>query len=100
MFEQFVLSEFIKSDMHIKFWRSKSGAEVDFVIEKEGPVPIEIKVNLKSPKRSRSFHSFVEKYKPSTGYILSPGYEDKIQKENTTIHFYPIVKSNLVNRGD
>ena len=47
-------------------------AEVDFVIEKNGNIiPIEIKSNLNHPSFTKSFLSFLEKYKPKRSFILS-----------------------------
>lgn len=51
----------------ILFWRSKSGAEVDFVVRREGRmVAIEVKAaELTRPVLSRGTHSFLEAYRPS-----------------------------------
>jgi len=74
----------------LKYWRTKSKAEVDFVIEKEGSIyPIEIKYASKKII-GKSFYSFIDKFKPRTGIILTKDYlgEEKIGK--TKIKFIPL----------
>lgn len=77
-----------------QFWRTKSGAEVDFVMlsDKTGkPIPIEVKM---SPKQAlgRSFMSFIKKYQPEEGFIYFQSGEGKGSHQvygKTTIHFIP-----------
>ncbi len=72
LYENFVASELHKSGIEVKYWRSKSKAEVDFVIDKaESPIPVEVKSDLKKPKLSKSFLSFTEKYNPKKCFVLS-----------------------------
>lgn len=95
--EQFIYSEFQKKGLQLKYWRSKSQAEVDFILEKEQLIPIEIKSALSSPKTSRSFHSFLSKYTCETSYILNEKIENSVKKENgQMIHFLPWVKFNTI----
>lgn len=51
----------------IRFWRSKSGAEVDFVVRRgQRMVAIEVKAaELARPLLSRAAHSFLEAYRPA-----------------------------------
>lgn len=87
LYENFVASELIKSGIELKHWRTKSMAEVDFIIEKENKiVPIEIKSNLVKPNFTKSFLSFLEKYKPSKSIILS----EKLFAEKGKTKFMPI----------
>ena len=49
--ENFVASEIGKKENDLNFWRSKSKAEVDFIIQHAGDrVPLEIKSKLTLPK--------------------------------------------------
>ncbi len=60
----------------IRFWRSKSGAEVDFVIG-DGPdiLAVEAKATaLTGPKLSRSARSFIEAYEPREFWVVNRGY--------------------------
>ena len=73
--------------MEVKYWRTKSKAEVDFIIEKKGNIiPIEIKSDLKNPKFTKSFISFLDRYKPKNGLILS----EILYSEKNKIKFRPI----------
>ncbi|MBI2142155.1 ATP-binding protein [Candidatus Woesearchaeota archaeon] len=72
LYENFVASEFLKSGIELKYWRTKSMAEVDFIIEKDGKtMPVEIKSNLAKPNFTKSFLSFLDKYGPEKSFILS-----------------------------
>lgn len=87
LYENFVASELTKKDITIKYWRTKSKAEVDFIIEKKDKVtPVEIKSNLKKPKFTKSFHSFLDKYKIKKGLVLS----ERLSKDKNEIKFRPI----------
>lgn len=89
--ENFVASELVKQDIELKYWRTKTGAEVDFIIEhKNKIIPIEIKSNLRSPKLTRSFRNFLESYKSKEGFILSRDYSDKIRLEKSAVFFKPL----------
>lgn len=93
LYENFLFLEFIKNEFKPKFWRTKAKAEIDFIIEKENKiVPIEVKSIVKKDVISRSFMSFIEKYKPEKGFIVSFEYEDKIKKNGTEIKFLPFSK--------
>jgi uncharacterized protein len=100
LFENFLFTEFLKNDLKPKFWRTKAKAEVDFIIEKENQIiPIEVKSIIKNDDVSRSFNSFIDKYKPNKGFIVSLEYESKTKRNNTEIIFVPFSKiiSNLKN---
>ncbi|MBI3036786.1 ATP-binding protein [Candidatus Woesearchaeota archaeon] len=87
LYENFVASELLKKGIDVRFWRTKSKAEVDFVMEKKsGIIPAEVKSDLKKPKFSKSFLSFIEKYKPKKGFVLS----EKIFKGTGRVKFMPI----------
>jgi len=91
LYENFVASEINKAELETKYWRTKSKAEVDFIVEQKGnATPIEIKSGLKTAKTTKSFNSFLEKYKPKKAFILS---EKLIQEKNKT-KFRPIFSIN------
>lgn len=69
LFENFVFTEIAKSTNplldSLHFWRSKSGAEVDFVLRRnDGLIAIEAKAGDARGRISRSARSFVEAYEP------------------------------------
>jgi uncharacterized protein len=88
--ENFIASELVKQGYPIHYWRTKSKAEVDFIIEKQGEViPIEVKTTLKMPSMSRSYRSFLEKYPPLRGFITSNQLYDKIRINDITVSIVP-----------
>ncbi|MBI5254027.1 MAG: ATP-binding protein [Euryarchaeota archaeon] len=72
LFENYVLSELIKMGFAPKYWRTKSKAEVDFVVEKDNTVvPIEAKLNAEPGRIERSLRSFIDAYKPKTAIVVA-----------------------------
>ncbi len=72
LFENYVASELVKAGLEPKYWKSKTGAEVDFVVEKDGSViPIEVKLDAEPDKVERSLRSFVESYSPQKAIVVS-----------------------------
>jgi len=72
LFENYVLSELIKAGFSPKYWRTKSKAEVDFIVEKNSKlIPIEVKLNAKPNKVGKSLRSFIETYKPKEGFVIT-----------------------------
>lgn len=95
LFENFIyniLKEKIKDTaMHINFWRTKNKAEMDFVLDSGSKqIPLEVKYTaLKGVQTSRSFHSFISKYKPKKGYMIHVGTKNQIMIGDTQIYFLP-----------
>ena len=88
--ENFIATELVKKGYPIRYWRTKSKAEVDFIIEAEGEIiPVEVKTTLKEPSVSRSFRSFLEKYNPPRGYIASQQMVDKIRINEIPVSIVP-----------
>lgn len=93
LFENFVLNilkeKFKESPAKIHFWRTKDGAEVDFVIDfGRKQIPIEVKYrDLKKPEITRSFRSFIEKYQPEKAFIVNLSFEHTLSLNGTDIHF-------------
>jgi len=76
----------------IKYWRTKAGAEMDFIVSNgEEIIPVEVKYSKAFPVRvGRGFKSYISAYSPSRAIILTGGYV-KIEKiENTTLAFFPV----------
>ncbi len=76
----------------IRFWRTKQGAEVDFVIsQRDKLLPVEVKYSINKPKISLGLRNFIEKYKPEKAFLINlsiNNYSVKIGK--TKINFiYP-----------
>ncbi len=70
--ENYVFSSLLRREEEIRFWRSKSGSEVDFVVQRGSSVfPIEVKSTIKSLSLTRSLASFVRKYSPEKVFICN-----------------------------
>ena len=88
--------------MEIKFWRTGAGAEVDFVLN---GVPLEVKSSvLNSPLLTKSFFSYLETYKPASGYLINKNFYGKREVEGKIVFFYPLwavplLVKELINRG-
>lgn len=59
---------FTQAREELKYWRTKSKAEVDFILDKKRPIPFEIK---STGKVTRSFRSFQKKYDPDFSFIMN-----------------------------
>jgi len=93
MHENLIFSELIKANLAPKYWRTKSGAEVDFILEKdEELIPIEVKSTIEKEKITKSFQSFFEKYKSKRGYILSSAFDKRRILDKKEVIFLPFVR--------
>ena len=89
--ENFIATELLKRDIEFRYWRTKAKAEVDFIIESAGIIPIEVKSGLKTAKMPKSFISFIGKYNPEMGLIFSNGYMDQSMIKDKKIYFLPLM---------
>ncbi len=73
-----------------KYWRTKSKAEVDFVIERGlDIIPIEIKYSSKKII-GKSLHSFIEKFNPPKAIILTKDFLAEEKIKNCQAQFIPL----------
>lgn len=93
--ENLVFTELCKSIRpladKIYYWRSKSGAEVDFVLEKQSRiVGVEVKSgSLTKPKISRSLRSFIAAYHPEIVYLVNSSLDHSMDVDGTEVRFIP-----------
>jgi predicted AAA+ superfamily ATPase len=82
------LNNNLKTFEKIRFWRTKQGAEVDFiVIFQDKIIPLEVKLNLRKPTLSRSLQSFIQKFNPAFGFMVNLALSNKkILINKTTIY--------------
>ncbi|UMX47893.1 MAG: ATP-binding protein [Candidatus Nealsonbacteria bacterium DGGOD1a] len=98
VFQNFVLNALLEKNKDtaavINFWRTLSGAEVDFVINRGREVlPVEVKyIDLKSPVLGKSLLSFVEKYKPNEAWVVNLSLDTVVKIKTTTVKFIPYWK--------
>jgi len=71
------------------YWRSSSGAEVDFILRRSGRlIAVEVKAGaLKRPKVSRSLRSFIQAYRPDQVFIFNESLVDSIKIEGIDVIF-------------
>ncbi len=86
------LQELFRGYEKINFWRTKVGAEVDFVLRvKDQIIPIEVKYSdFSSEKITRSMASFIDAFNPTLGIVLTKNYWGMMQNKKTRILFAPI----------
>ncbi len=88
IYEGFIASEMLKREIRLKYWRTKSGAEVDFVIEKGNKLKaIEVKTYLNNNSVEKSMRSFIETYPNSKPFIISLNYKDERIIDNNKVLF-------------
>jgi len=96
MYENFIFSELAKNDFFPKYWHTKSGAEIDFILEKENNIiPIDVKSTISKETLTKSFYAFIEKYKPKKCYIISLNFHGKNKTNGCEVTFIPLLK--LIN---
>jgi hypothetical protein len=95
IFENFVfyiLREALRDTSgRIYFWRTKDGAEVDFVVDfGKAQLPVEVKYrSLRKIEISRSFRNFIEKYHPKKAFIIGLDSKQVLSINKTKIHLLP-----------
>ena len=98
LFENFIFNIFKEkmrnTSAKIHFWRTKNGAEVDFVLDSgREQDAVEVKYSfLKKPEITRSFRSFIERYNPKRAFIISLNLEDTLIVNETEVNFLPYFK--------
>jgi len=97
--ENYVFQEIFKYksqhfvDFDINYWRTKGGAEVDFVLSTNPQtiLPVEVKYrNLAKPTITRALRSFIEAYQPRQAVVINKNLYEQRTIENTTVHFIPL----------
>ena len=78
----------------INYWRSKDGAEVDFIIHHGSDItPLEVKnTSLKSMELNQSIHSYISLYKPRKLYLINKTLDKEFTINNCKILAIPFYK--------
>ena len=94
------LSSKLMPNEDLKFWRTRDGKEVDFVLIRDRqPIPIEVKSNLKKMCIPPGLKSFLRKYPDtSKAYIVSNGIKGNIKHQKTQVRFihWSLFSHNLI----
>jgi predicted AAA+ superfamily ATPase len=85
LFESHIFTEFTKQNHNLKYWRTKSKAEVDFIVD--GKIPAEVKSAPGKMTISKSLRSFIGKYHPTEAYIFNKNLFETIKINDTNIRF-------------
>ena len=80
---------FTQARTELKYWRTKSRAEVDFIHKNQEINAYEIKT---TPKTTKSIRSFQQKYNPQNMIIMN---QEKIKKTDSEI-FLPLIFSQKI----
>lgn len=103
LIESFVFQEILKFQTQhylifdIHYWRTKSGAEVDFVLFKNDKkfLPVEVKYQrMAQPTISRGYRSFIEAYQPKDAVMITKNLIATLEVDSTNVHFIPLQQMN------
>lgn len=96
MVENFVYNELkIKLKEKLKFWRTQTKAEVDFVIDNgSSAIPIEVKYTERKPNITGGLLSFYKKYQPEKMIIITKDYFATERFEHALVEYIPVYALN------
>ena len=99
MIENFVYNELkIKFHKKLKFWRTQTKAEVDFVIDNgSSVVPIEVKYTERKPGVTGGMLSFYKRYQPQRIIIITKDYFSTESDETTAVEYVPVYALNRMS---
>ncbi|MDP8263466.1 MAG: ATP-binding protein [Candidatus Ancaeobacter aquaticus] len=92
LYESFVflkLHSMLAPNMELKFWRTKDGDEVDFILSIDRkPIPIEVKSNITNLKIPKGLRRFLLRYKNTkTAYVINNNLKETVIENQCTIRF-------------
>jgi hypothetical protein len=81
----------LKPNMELRFWRTKQGHEIDFVVVKNRvPYPIEVKSGLRKPEIPEGMKKFLDAYEDApTALVLNDRWADEVPYQGRVIRFLP-----------
>lgn len=97
LIENLVFTELVKDNAlyneELYYWRSKGGAEMDFVLsmpDRGGIIPIEIKSGAARPGLlSKSFHAFLDVFSPQSAIFLNKDLFHIEKVKQTWVYYIP-----------
>ncbi len=95
--ENLIFTELVKENALLNeelfFWRSKGGAEIDFVLSvpgKGGIIPVEVKAGSGRPGLlSKSFHAFLDYFSPARAIFLNRDLFHIEKVKSTDVYYIP-----------
>jgi hypothetical protein len=84
----------LSHNMEIKFWRTKDGGEVDFILLRDRkPIPIEVKSRIASLEIPSGLKRFCSRYPAvESAYIINERVEKDIRYGDCLVHFLTFEK--------
>ena len=80
----------------IYYWRTKAGAEMDFVLRGETLRAYEVKYrSFRGPKISRSIRSFISVYSPEIIYVCTKDFYYHTKISESDVFFSPVFSFNV-----
>jgi predicted AAA+ superfamily ATPase len=81
----------ISDKRSLKYWRTQTQAEVDFIVQTSGKIiPIEVKYRSSPITPGKSFYSFLDKYRPKKGLIVTRNYWGRQRINKTEVYYIPV----------
>lgn len=83
------LQAMLAPNMEVKFWRTKDGHEVDFILLKDRkPIPIEVKSRIPGPEIPKGLKRFLLRYKSvKTAYVINENLNETRLHNSCKIRF-------------
>jgi len=101
IFQNFVFNSLKEQIRHspskICFWRTKDGAEIDFVVDFGSRlIPIEVKYRkFETVELTRALRSFIGRYRPEKALIINLTHEATVNLNRTKIYILPVYRLNV-----
>ena len=98
VFQNYAMNILLESNRwnssRIKFWRTTTGKEVDFIIDGGAKImPVEVKYSsLTAPKIEKSLKFFLEKYSPEEAIVVNLSLDEEKTFGKTKVRFIPFWK--------
>ena len=92
LLESFVflgLQSLLAPNMELRFWRTKEGDEVDFILLKNRkPIPIEVKSRLTTLEVPKGLKRFLMRYPATkTAYVVNENQTGRVEQGSCAIHW-------------
>lgn len=92
LLESFVflhLNQWLEPNMEIKFWRTKDGSEVDFILLKDRkPIPIEVKSRIAKAEIPNGLKRFLNRYtKVKHAFVINELFSETVAFQSCSIQF-------------
>lgn len=93
LIENSIFCELIKSIREleeIKYWRTQSKNEIDFIIDRNIPLPIEVKYRtFEAPEVPNGFRIFIDTYSTKENFIITKNFIGGCNYNKSKVYFLP-----------